>query len=249
MSTSVFFQVKVETVDPPNLSTARARALPPKDLGKKIPEAFKPPEPAKPPESFKPPEPAKPPFKRPGEPAFKPPEVIATPRVIAPAQVGLVGFSSQSVGILGRRNIIFNDRIYSHKKLYSCTSTVYWVLFLVIPCFVGVDFGRFFFWWLFFFANNWIFGFNSGWFNPSRSLVTGRFFELELQEVQKWDFILGSIWDACCIFVLLHPKKGTRWFKSWPFDSRSLEVTIYLSKWSLNHPQKGTKTCQRYIII
>lgn len=80
-------QVKVEKVDPPMPQTPRSRALPPKDLGKNVPEAFKPPEPAKPPESFKPPEPAKPPFKRP-EPA-KAPE-IATPRVIAPAKVGSV---------------------------------------------------------------------------------------------------------------------------------------------------------------
>lgn len=146
MSTSVFFQVKVETVDPPNLSTARARALPPKDLGKKIPEAFKPPEPAKPPESFKPPEPAKPPFKRP-EPAFKPPEVIATPRVIAPAQVfgGWFGSHQKSVGILGK---VKKHHFEWQNTLIKSCAVVH--LQYLSPIFsdsmsVAVDFGRFFF--------------------------------------------------------------------------------------------------------
>ena len=36
----------------------------------------------------------------------------------------------------------------------------------------------------------------------------------------------------------------TRWFNSWPFHPRSLEVTNNHWKGSLNHPKKVTKTCQ-----
>ena len=140
------------------------------------------------------------------------------------------------LGFLGR-NIILNDRIYSHK---SCT-----VIHLqyLSPIFCDSMFCCGGFWKVFlvvvFLSNHAIFGFNSGWFNPSRSRgnlsqtkrrpATGRFFfGLELQEVQGflWHHLVGCHpWINLGSMVFFSPKKGGNYIKN-------LSATCLLASWN-----------------